>query len=128
MSKEKIHLEYSINGTSKNLIWLAISTPSGLETWFADRVVSDDRNVTFYWGKTETREAEIVAARSYTFIRYHWKDDEDERSFFELRMSNNEMTGDYHLEMIETADKEDVDSQIELWDSQIETLRRTNGM
>ncbi len=55
MKKEKIHLEYLLNATSKNILWSAISTPTGLEDWFADKVVSDDKTVTFCWGKTEQR-------------------------------------------------------------------------
>ena len=64
MKKEKIHLEYLLNATSKNILWAAISTPTGLEDWFADKVVSDDKIVEFHWGKTEQRNAEIIAIRS----------------------------------------------------------------
>ena len=49
MKKEKIHLEYLLNAASKNILWSAISTPTGLEDWFADKVVSDDKTVTFCW-------------------------------------------------------------------------------
>lgn len=51
MKKEKIHLEYLLNATSKNILWAAISTPTGLEDWFADKVVSDDKIVEFHWGR-----------------------------------------------------------------------------
>ncbi len=53
MEKEKIHLEYPLNATSKTILWNVISTPTGLEGWFADSVQSDDKTVTFFWGKTE---------------------------------------------------------------------------
>ncbi len=65
--KEKIHLEYLLNATSKSILWTAISTPTGLEGWFADKVQSDDKTVTFFWGKTEKRDAEIIAVRAYLF-------------------------------------------------------------
>ena len=42
MEREKIHLEYLLNATSKSILWTAISTPTGLEGWFADRVQSED--------------------------------------------------------------------------------------
>ena len=45
MKKEKIHLEYLLNATSKNILWGAISTPTGLEDWFADKVISEDKIV-----------------------------------------------------------------------------------
>jgi uncharacterized protein YndB with AHSA1/START domain len=127
MKKEKIHLEYLLNATSRNIIWSAISTPSGLEGWFADRVVSNDKTVSFYWGKEEKREAEIIAIRAFSYIRFRWKDDNDDRDYFELTMTNNELTNDYVLEITDFAYHDEVDDFKELWDSQIETLRRTCG-
>jgi hypothetical protein len=98
-----------------------------LEGWFADKVVSDDKIVTFHWGKTEKREAEIIAIRAYSFIRFRWVDDENERDYFEFKMTNNELTGDYVLEITDFAPLDEMDDQKELWDSQIETLRRSGG-
>lgn len=127
MKKEKIHLEFLLNATSKNILWEAISTPAGLEDWFADKVFSDDKNVKFCWGKTEQREAEIVAVRGYSFIRFHWIDDENERGYFELKMNYNELTGDYVLEITDFADADEVNDMKELWESQVSKLRRTCG-
>ena len=76
MERQKIHREYLLNATSKSILWSAISTPTGLEGWFADRVQSDDKVVTFFWGKTEHRDAEIIAVRAFSFIRFRWLDDE----------------------------------------------------
>ena len=57
MKKEKIHLEYLLNATSKNILWGAISTPTGLEDWFADKVISDDKIVEFHWGEDRAEES-----------------------------------------------------------------------
>lgn len=127
MKKEKIHLEYLLNPTSKNLIWSAISTPSGLEDWFADKVISNDKIVTFFWGKTEKRQAEIVAIRSFSYIRFRWLDDENERDYFEIRMTNNELTNDYVIEVVDFAYPDETEDFRELWNSQIDTLRRVYG-
>ena len=43
---------------------------------------------------------------------------------FELKMTNNELTNDYVLEITDFAYHDRVDDFKELWDSQIETLRR----
>lgn len=59
MRKEKIRLEYMLKAGSGNIVWSIISTPSGLETWFADKVTFKDKVFTFYWGKTETRQAKL---------------------------------------------------------------------
>ena len=68
MERQKIHREYLLNATSKSILWSAISTPTGLEGWFADRVQSDDKIVTFFWGKTEHRDAEIIAVRAFSLF------------------------------------------------------------
>lgn len=126
MEKEKLHLEYLLNVTSKDMIWASISTPAGLEKWFADKVISNDKNVIFYWGKTEKREAEIIAMRAYSFIRFRWVDT-DEKEYFELKMTNNELTGDFMLEITDFANPGETDDQTELWISQLNELKRTHG-
>mgnify|MGYP000640634173 FL=1 len=127
MERKKIHLEYLLNATSKSILWSAISTPTGLEGWFADRVQSDDKIVDFFWGKTEKRTAEIVAVRAYSFIRFRWLDNEIPREYFELKMTNSELTNDFVLEITDFAAVNEVDDVRELWESQVETLRRTCG-
>ena len=119
MERKKIHLEYLLNATSKSILWAAISTPTGLEGWFADRVQSDDRIVTFFWGKTEKRDAEIIAVRAYSFIRFRWLDDGNGREYFELKMTNNELTNDFVLEITDFADANEVGDLRELWESQV---------
>ncbi|MDO4165085.1 MAG: START-like domain-containing protein [Bacteroides sp.] len=127
MERKKVHLQYLLNATSKSILWSAISTPAGLETWFADRVQSDDKTVSFFWGKTESRDAEIIAVRGYSFIRFRWKDDNIPREYFELKMTNSELTNDFVLEITDFTDADEVDDLRELWDSQVDTLRRTCG-
>lgn len=110
----------------KSILWAAISTPTGLEGWFADRVQSDDKTVTFF-GENRKRDAEIIAVRAYSFIRFRWLDDENEREYFELKMTNNELTNDFVLEITDFADIDEVGDSRELWESQVDTLRRTCG-
>lgn len=127
MKKEKIHLEYPLNATSKNILWSAISTPTGLADWFADRIASNDKIVDFYWGKNEQRSAEIIAIRAFSFIRFRWLDDSNERDYFEIKMNYNELTNDYVLEITDFAESDEIEDLKELWDSQVIKLRRTCG-
>ena len=127
MKREKIRLEYLLNATSKNILWSAISPPTGLEDWFADRVVSNDKIVEFHWGKTERRDAEIIAIRAYSFIRFRWLDDENERDYFEIKMNFNELTNVFVLEITDFAEPDEVEDMKELWESQVVKLRRTCG-
>jgi uncharacterized protein YndB with AHSA1/START domain len=128
MEKEKIHLEYMLKGGSGNVVWTLISTPSGLETWFADRVTADNRVFTFRWGKTEERQAEAINFRANNFIRFRWLDEDFPKAYFELRMTYNEMMGDYVLEVTDYAESDETEDLKELWDSEVEKLRRVSGL
>jgi uncharacterized protein YndB with AHSA1/START domain len=127
MKKEKLHLEYLLNATSKNMIWSSISTPAGLEGWFADKVTSDDKTVSFQWGKTEKKTAEIMAIRAFSFIRFRWLDADHEQEYFEFKMVYNEITREHLLEITDFAPLDETNDQMELWNSQVEKLKRTYG-
>ena len=128
MGKEKIRLEYMLKAGSGNVVWSIISTPSGLETWFADKITFKDKAFTFKWGKTESREAEVINFRTNSFIRFHWLDDEEPKAYFELKMVYNELTGDYMLEVTDWAEPDEKEDVKELWDSEIEKLKRVSGL
>ncbi len=128
MGKEKIHMEYMLKSSSGNIVWSIIGTPSGLETWFADKVTVQDKIFTFHWGKTEQRKAELTHLRTNNFIRFHWLDDEDKKSYFELKISQNELTDDLMLEVTDWAEPDEVEDMKDLWDSEIEKMKRVSGL
>lgn len=125
--KKKIQIEYPLNPASGTILWAAISTPSGLQRWFADDVSQRGKTYSFRWGKTETREAELINSRSDTFMRFHWTDDEP-RTYFELKIHHNELTNDHSIEVTDFADEGEENDLKTLWDSQIEELRRVCGV
>lgn len=125
--KKKISIEYPLNPASSAILWGAISTPSGLQRWFADKVSRDNKTYTFQWGKTEIRIAEVVSQRSESFIRFHWVDEEP-RIYFELKIHYNELTKDHSLEVTDFADPGEEEDSINLWNSQIEVLKRMCGI
>lgn len=128
MTKKKIHLEYSLDNVSGTVLWNAISTPEGLEKWMADRVTVNERTYTFEWGKDEVKRAELITRRSNSHIRFHWIDDEEPDSYFELRIENNELTGDYSLLVEDTVDEDEVEDMTDLWSIEVESLLRQCGM
>ena len=128
MGKEKIKMEYMLKGGTGNIIWSIISTPTGMETWFADKVTAQDKTWTFQWGKTETRQAEVTGCRTNSYIRFHWKDDEERKSFFELRIVYNELTEEITLEITDWAEPGETEDLRDLWDSDVEKLKRVSGL
>ena len=127
MEKEKLHLEFLLNDTAKNILWTAISTVAGLETWFAVHVVSDGKVFTFEWSQNERRSATIIAERTCSFIRFHWNDDDDSRSYFEIKMNQDELTNSFVLEINDIVNRDELDDMKELWTSQVTKMRRVLG-
>ena len=128
MGKEKIKMEYMLKGGTGNIIWSIISTPTGMETWFADKVTAEEKVFTFQWGKTEKRQAELISCRTNNLVRFRWQDDEDRKSYFELKIVFNELTEDLMLEVTDWAEADEIDDLKDLWDSDIEKLKRVSGL
>ena len=127
MNKEKFVIEYELKCVSPALLWPYIGTKSGLADWFADDVQSDGKQFTFFWNKT-SQEAHQIAVRTGLYIRFHWVDDEESRSYFELRITTSELTGATMLVVTDFAYPDEMADSRDLWDHQIETLRRKLGV
>ena len=123
----KIHLEYPLNGNSRNIIWNFIGTIGGLEAWMADKIIESKGVYTFCWGKEEVREAELLGCREGVYIRFHWKD-EGPKTYFELRINVSELTKAHVLEITEVSRNDDEEDLVQMWESQMEELRRVAGL
>ena len=97
MRKQKIHCEYPMASASATVLWNAISTASGLQGWFADKVTIVHKLCTFQWGEEETRQATILYIQPGCCIRFRWKDEDEPGCFFEMKLTNDELTNDLVL-------------------------------
>ena len=127
MGRTKIQLEFSLKAASRTVLWTSISTPSGLSTWFANNVDYHGQKMTFTWGKDDTRTATIKAIKAFSYIRLTWDDSPDKDEYLELRMSMSEITRDHTLLITDFADDDEAEDLEDLWEMQIDTLRRVNG-
>ncbi|MCQ2052004.1 MAG: START-like domain-containing protein [Bacteroidaceae bacterium] len=123
LNSKKEVFEYELNSTSLVMIWDAISTAPGLESWFADSVTVKGKSYTFSWGKHESRTADLINCRQFTYVRFHWLDSSP-GTYFELRILRNELTGSYALEITDFLDDADVEDVQSLWNAAIDTLHR----
>ncbi|MCH5328703.1 MAG: hypothetical protein J1E02_06760 [Coprobacter sp.] len=127
MKKEKYTVEYSLNKISPASLWTYIGTANGLSEWFAHPIVTDGKHFTFYWNDTP-QEAMQIALRTGTYIRFKWCDEEpDSKTYFEFRIHVTELTGDVGLEITDFAFPDEKEESIDLWNKQVETLRRQIG-
>ena len=128
MNKVKFKFDYPLKPGSSNIVWTIISTTIGLETWFADKVTVKDKIWTFQWGKTEIRHAELLLIRNGSFIRFHWQDDDNQKSYFEMKLLYDEPTEDLMLEITDFDDAEEEADVKDLWDTCIDKLKRVSGL
>jgi uncharacterized protein YndB with AHSA1/START domain len=121
----KIELEYEIKSSPK-VLFTMLSTPSGLEEWFADTVNPHGESFIFEW-EGEKKEAKIIAKKDLQFIRYKWLSDEFHDTFFEFTIVQDEMTSDVALVITDFTSEEDKEETILLWNSQVADLRHVVG-
>jgi len=121
--KTKVQLEYVVNCSPKVLFnWL--STASGLGEWFADDVKVKGKKYTFIWEGSE-QTAEMTLHKENKLVRFSWIDEED--SYFEFRIIQDELTGDVSLLIIDFTEDNDYDETKGLWDTQIGDLKHILG-
>jgi len=122
--KVKILLEYVINCSPK-VLYNRLSTASGLAEWFADDVRVQGKRFTFVWEGSE-QTAEISLRKENKLVRFTWLDGED--SYFEFRISQDELTNDVSLIVIDFAEEDEREETTDLWNSQIADLKHILGL
>lgn len=127
-AKQKFKLEYLLRPSSRNVLWNYISTPAGYEKWLADEVIADGDIFTFVWGEDEIKKATMLVCRPLSHIRFRWLDDKTEKTYFEIRMKECELTGEQVIEITDFAGSEEIEDLKELWNSEVEILKRISGM
>ncbi|MCS3062582.1 START-like domain-containing protein [Parabacteroides distasonis] len=79
-------------------------------------------------GVKEAQEATVIDSKPENFIRYRWVDEEDENAYFEFIIHTIELTGSTALEITDFSEPGEKKDSINLWDSQVEDLKRTLGI
>lgn len=127
MSKEKFVVEYDFKTISPTILWEFLNTPQGLEEWFADKVERNDKEYTFYWNKSP-QTALLINSRVGVFVRLRWKEECNDRTYFEMRITTSELTGATMLSVTDFATPDEQEDLQELWDNEIERLQRRLGV
>jgi uncharacterized protein YndB with AHSA1/START domain len=126
MSKKRLMytLEFPIR-CSPAILFEFLSTPVGLQEWFADKVEQRENEFFFTWnGSTDVAEAVEYIENEY--IRYRW-DYYSEDEFFEFRIEQSSVTSETILKITDFAEKNDFKDQERLWHSQVNELKHRVG-
>lgn len=130
MGKYKYAREYEINASLK-MLWPYLSTASGLQDWFADRVTTiGDKMVDFVWDN-ENHPAKIISKRTNSHIKYVFhprKDaDNDDQAYIEFKVDHNDLTQTSFLKVVDYSDMESDADLDNLWGHLVGTLKEVLG-
>lgn len=121
MSKKQLFtVEFKVR-CSPSILFEFLSTPSGLQEWFADKVDEWEGVLSFSWNGGTPDKAIVVDQEEDKFIRYHWLHSE-KGEYFEFRIMKTEISNQTILVITDFAEKNDIKDQTQLWDYQVKEL------
>ena len=119
MAKQLYTLEFPVR-CSPVILYEFLSTPAGLQEWFADKVDERDNIFSFTWNGS-IEKAEVLEKEQDKFIRFHWLHAPKEE-FFEFSIEKSEVTNQTILVIKDFAEKKEIKDQSRLWDYQVKEL------
>src|ERR1700748_3880625 len=98
-------LEFPVR-CSPNILYEFLSTPVGLQEWFADKGDQKEHKFYFNWNGT-TDVGDVLEALENDYIRFRWEHYEKDE-FFEFRIEQSSITNETILKITDFADKSDL--------------------
>ena len=120
MSKKVLYtLEFPVR-CSPTILYEFLSTPSGLQEWFADKVDERDGVFAFNWNGSDEK-AELLDSELDKFVRYRWLHSPKDE-YFEFRIERTEISNQTILIVKDFAEKKEIKDQSQLWEYQVKDL------
>ena len=124
--KQNYTLEFEIKYSPK-ILYNYLSTASGLEEWFADKVNIREGDFIFHWEGSEQR-ARIINKKENQLVRYKWQtEDKKDETYFQFEIVQDEITSDVALIVTDFATDDEKEENALLWNSQIHNLMHHIG-
>lgn len=122
--KIKFEIEFVIQ-SSPQMLYQYLATPSGLSEWFADNVNSRGEKFIFIWDGAE-EDAILLKRKTDEFVRFSWEENDDD-SYFEMKIIVDEITKDVSLFITDFAEEDEVEESKMLWANQVSDLKQVLG-
>ncbi len=123
--KIKYEMEFPIHA-SPSLLYQYISTPSGMQEWYADNVNSRGEFFNFIWEGSEEK-AKLISKHKGKSIRFQWMEDEDTSYYFEMRIQLDDITKDVSIMVTDFAEEDEIEEGKMLWENMISELKHLLG-
>lgn len=118
--KSKLELEYSLR-SSPQILFQYISTPSGLQNWFADRVdIMGNGHYRFSWEDGTEYHANLTKSVTNKYTRFELENSDGD--YLEFRIEQDAITGDVELVITEFVLPEEAEMAADIWDVAIDNL------
>lgn len=117
--KQLFTLEYPVR-CSPAILYEFLSTPAGLQEWFADKVDERDHVFIFSWNGS-IEKAQVTEKEQDKVIRYRWLNAPKDE-YFEFRIEKTEISNQTILIIKDFAEKSEIKDQTQLWDYQVKEL------
>ena len=129
MEKYKFVTEFELRSSPK-VLFPYISTPSGLEQWYAEKVtVLPDHRYDFQWDG-DSHIAKQTSLRIDKAVRFEFEntsEDELDNDHVELKLEVSELTQTTFLRVVDYSGNKDEAELDSLWDGFIDNLREIVG-
>ena len=126
-ARTKIELEYPLR-SSPSILYQYFSSPSGLQSWFADHVaVKSSIDYLFRWDDGTETKAVLQKNVQNKYVRFQLVNAPGVDEFLEFRIQQDDITGDVDLLITEFVDEGEEDMAASIWDSAVENLRQIIG-
>jgi uncharacterized protein YndB with AHSA1/START domain len=123
----KLELEYPLR-SSTHILFQYISSPSGLQSWFADHVdIIASGRYRFRWEDDTEVNALLVKNVTNKYVRFTLDNAQANDEYLEFRIVQDDITGDVELVITEFINEGEADMAASIWDSAVDSLRRVIG-
>jgi uncharacterized protein YndB with AHSA1/START domain len=130
MSKDQFVADYQLNA-SKKIVYTYLSTASGLQEWFADKVrIDEDKNYIFNFDQ-EDHYAKLNIVKANLHVRWDFFDPKSsgshKESYIEFKLDEAELTQSLFLKVVDQSNFYSLDELEGIWDGLIAKLKGTIG-
>lgn len=125
MERVKFEMEF-IFRASPTILYTFLTTPACLVRWFCDEVDIHVNTYTFFWSGSE-EVAEILEDIEDERLRFRWLEAPSKNEYLEFDISQSPVTGETILVITDFCDEDELEDQKQLWESQMQELRKETG-